>query len=128
MVTVVLILASAAFSYIAERTMPKPEEPVPRGLGRLLDYFPYLLGGVIALGFSQISANGAAAFLILHSLLLLLLATIMRYACTTPSLHSITAGVPTGLLTCGCRVIMVKCTFLLFVGFTVTLSAIHLLP
>ncbi|CEK42796.1 hypothetical protein PQBR44_0070 (plasmid) [Pseudomonas putida UWC1] len=127
MVPLICILAAAGFGTVAEGLLPSAELNVPPvSIGKVFDYFPYWLGGVLASCFSQVSPKAAVIFVIIHSLVVVMTAGILRFASTSPKTQAQLAGFSPPLLVCGGRILMVKLTFILMIVFTLALSGIHL--
>ena len=129
MVPLICMLAAAGFGTVAERVLPSAELNIPTfNLGKLLDYFPYYLGGVLASLFSQASPKAAVIFVIIHSLVVVMTAGVLRFASTCPVTQSQLAGYSPALLVCGGRIFMLKLTLILMIVFILALAIIQLVP
>lgn len=127
MVALICMLAAAGFGTVAERVLPSPELNIPAfNVGKVVDYFPYCLGGLLASCFSQVSPKAAVFFVIIHSLALVMTAGVLRFASTSPVTQSQLAGFSPALLVCGGRILMVKLTLILMIVFTIALAIIQL--
>lgn len=127
MVPLICMLAAAGFGTVAEQVLPAAELNIPTfNLGKVLDYFPYYLGGVLGSCFSQVSPNAAVIFVIIHSLVLVTTAGVLRFASTSPVTQSQLVGFSPALLVCGGRILMIKLTFILMIVFTLALAIIKL--
>ncbi|SBW84362.1 Conserved hypothetical membrane protein [Pseudomonas veronii 1YdBTEX2] len=127
MVPLTCMLAAAGFGSVAERVLPSAEGDVPPlSLGKVLDYFPYCLGGVLASCLSQVSPKAAVIFVIIHSLVMVLTSGDFRFTSTSPVTRAQLAGFSPALLVCGGRILMLKLTFFLMIVFTLALPIIQL--
>lgn len=127
MVALICMLAAAGFGGIAERLLPSVKVDAPGfGLGKVLDFLPYLLGGGLASCFSQVSPKGALTFVIIHSMILVMTAAILRFVSTSAEMQALLVGLSPTQLVCSGRILMIFLTFILLIAFTTVLSVIHL--